>query len=307
MALLDTSVGYGFPMDSHKPTEWQNGLPVYDRAYNASDLRGFFSLLVTNGVYIDYLDELLVYEKAGSWYVKPGAAVAGGLLMPVDEEVKICDQSDIATGQYVYACIASRLDTDNLDFHVYARASSLATTEPVRNDSGCELVLARIDWRGTMTDLRLDGAMCGPVQLLSQPDTESFTAALATAVDQFNLNVGTVSTLPSGSTPTVTVRKPVEAGGEVFIDFGIPRGAPGEPGQSAPGVYVQEERPVEPEEGAVFMKKDPELRQIDQLQVYEVTGTYPGEFYPGEAYPGGTAKWTDYKFNPALVAGAQTS
>ena len=310
MALLDTSVGYGFPMDSHKPTEWQNGLPVYDRSYNASDLRGFFSLLVTNGVYIDYLDELLVYEKAGSWYVKPGAAVAGGLLMPVDEEVKICDQSDIATGQYVYACIASRLDTDNLDFHVYARSSSLATTEPVRNDSGCELVLARIDWRGTMTDLRLDGAMCGPVQLLAQPDTESFTAALATAVDQFNLNVGTVQSLPSGTTPTVTVRKPVEAGGEVFIDFGIPKGATGEPGrdgESAPTCYISPDSEEPPRVyGNVWFVDNKQTHTVTDLKCYETDRVYPGDqLFPDlDLFPGGTGQWVSHKLAPSIIATA---
>lgn len=306
MAIQTNSIKTVYPMDSGKPT-FQDGLPVYDRAYNASDLRTFMALSVTDGVWTDYLDELTPVRDGGSWYVSAGAAMAGGLLIPVGESVKVCDQSDITTGQYMYICVAARFDSTLRDGAVYARLSPSASEQPERTDSVHEIILARVDWRGTMTDLRLDNSMCGPVTAVAQPDTESFMASLFTAVDQFNLNVGTVSTLPSGSTPEVTVRKPVEAGGEVFIDFGIPRGAPGEPGQSAPGVYVQEERPTEPEEGAVFFKKDPELRQIDQLQVYEVTGTYPGEFYPGEAYPGGTAKWTDYKFNPALVAGAQTS
>lgn len=306
MAIQTNSIKTVYPMDSGEPT-FQGGLPVYDRAYNASDLRTFMALSVTDGVWTDYLDELTPVREGGSWYVSAGAAMAGGLLIPVGESVKVCDQSDITTGQYMYICVAARFDSTLRDGAVYARLSPSASEQPERTDSVHEIILARVDWRGTMTDLRMDNSMCGPVTAVAQPDTESFMASLFTAIDQFNLNVGEVTTLPSGSTPTVTVRKPVEAGGEVFIDFGIPRGAPGEAGQSAPGVYVQEERPAEPEEGAVFLKKDPELRQIDQLQVYEVTGTYPGEFYPGEAYPGGTAKWTDYKFNPALVAGAQTS
>ena len=307
MAVQTNRILTVYPMDSDVTKFDTDGLPVYDRGYNASDLRTFMRLSVTDGVWTDYLDELTPVQEGGSWYVSAGAAMAGGLLIPVGERVKVCDQADVSTGQYAYLCVAARFDSALRDGAVYARLSSSASEQPERTDSVHELILARVDWRGTMTDLRLDNSMCGPVTAVCQPDTDSFMAELKTAVDQFNLNVGTVSTLPSGSTPEVTVRKPVEAGGEVFIDFGIPRGAPGEAGQSAPGVYVQEERPGEPEEGAVFLKKDPELRQIDQLQVYEVTGTYPGEFYPGEAYPGGTAKWTDYKFNPALVAGAQTS
>lgn len=307
MAVQTNRILTVYPMDSDVTKFDTDGLPVYDRGYNASDLRTFMRLSVTDGVWTDYLDELTPVQEGGSWYVSAGAAMAGGLLIPVGERVKVCDQADVSMSQYAYLCVAARFDSALRDGAVYARLSSSASEQPERTDSVHELILARVDWRGTMTDLRLDNSMCGPVTAVCQPDTDSFMAELKTAVDQFNLNVGTVSTLPSGSTPEVTVRKPVEAGGEVFIDFGIPRGAPGEAGQSAPGVYVQEERPGEPEEGAVFLKKDPELRQIDQLQVYEVTGTYPGEFYPGEAYPGGTAKWTDYKFNPALVAGAKTS
>lgn len=265
------------------------------------------ALAVTDGVWTDYLDELTPVRQGGSWYVGPGAAMAGGLLIPVDESCKVCDQSDITTGQYAYICVAARFDSTLRDGAVYARLSASASEQPVRTESVHELILARIDWRGTMTDLRMDNSMCGPVTAIAQPDTDSFMQALFTAVDQFNLNVGTVTTLPSGSTPTIVVRKPVEAGGEVFVDFGIPRGAPGEPGQSAPGVYVQEERPEEPGEGAVWMGTNPDTRQIEQIEVYELTGTYPDEFYPDEAYPDGTIKWTAYTIDPALITGAQQS
>lgn len=306
MSLQTTSVKYVYPMDSGEPT-FQGGKPVYDRKYNASDLRTFMALAVTDGVWTDYLDELTPTLEGGSWYVGPGAAMAGGLLIPVDESCKVCDQSDITTGQYAYLCVAARFDSTLRDGAVYARLSASASEQPVRTESVHELILARVDWRGTMTDLRMDNSMCGPVTAVAQPDTESFMASLYTAVDQFNLNVGTVTTLPSGSTPTIVVRKPVEAGGEVFVDFGIPRGTPGEPGQSAPGVYVQEERPEEPGEGAVWMGTNPDTRQIEQIEVYELTGTYPDEFYPDEAYPDGTIKWTAYTIDPALITGAQQS
>ena len=306
MAVQETSIKGVYPMDSAKPT-FVEGRPVYDRPYNASDLRTFMSLSVTDGVWADYLDELTPVSEGGSWYVSAGAAMAGGLLIPVSEPAKVCEQSDITNGQYAYLCVAARFDSALRDGAVYARLSSSASEQPVRTDSVHELILARVNWRGEMTDLRMDNAMCGPVTAVCQPDTESFMASLQTAVSQFNLNVGTVTTLPSGSTPTVTVRKPMEASGEVFIDFGIPRGATGEPGQSAPGVYVQEDRPAEPGEGAVWMGTNPDTRQIEQIEVYELTGTYPDEFYPDEAYPDGNIKWQAYTIDPALVTGAQQS
>lgn len=293
-------------MDS-APPKFVDGRPVYDRSYNAADLRKFFALAVTDGVWTNYLDELAVVREGGSWRVSAGAAMARGLLIPVDEGLSVIDQSDIASGQYAYVCVAARLDSTFNDGAVYARISSSSAEQPIRTDSTHELILARIDWRGSVTDYRLDNSMCGPVTAVAQPDTRSFLLALLTAVDQFNLNVGEVASLPSGSTPTVTVRKPTEAGGEVFVDFGIPRGVQGEPGQSAPGVYLQEGRPTSPSEGTLWLGTDPGTRQIEHVECYEVTGTYPGEAYPGERYPGGTAAWAAYTIDPALLTGAQQS
>lgn len=301
MAIATNQITTVYPMDSVVTGVDDDGLPLYDRAYNASDLRTFMSLFVTDGVWTDYLDELTPVRQGGSWYVGAGAAMADGLLIPVDEQQRVIDQSDITTGQYAYICVAAQFDSTKRCGETYARLSSSSSEQPVRTESTHELILARIDWRGTMTDLRMDNAMCGPATAILQPDTESFMASLFTAVDQFNLNVGELTVLPSGSTPTVVVRKPVEAGGEVYIDFGIPRGPKGDPGQSAPGVYLQEERPEDPSEGTLWLGSDPDTRQIEHIEVYEVTGTYPGETYPGEKYPGGSAAWAAYTIDPSLV------
>lgn len=301
MAIAVNQITTVYPMDSIVTEVDSDGLPIYDRAYNASDLRTFMALFVTDGVWADYLDELTPVRQGGSWYVGAGAAMAEGLLIPVEEQQRVIDQSDITTGTYAYICVAAQFDSSKRCGETYARLSSSSAEQPIRTESTHELILARIDWRGTMTDLRMDNAMCGPVTAILQPDTESFMKSLYTAVDQFNLNVGTVTSLPSGSTPTVTVRKPVTAGGEVYVDFGIPRGAKGDPGQSAPGVYLQEERPEDPSEGTLWLGSDPDTRQIEHIEVYEVTGTYPGETYPGEKYPGGSAAWAAYTIDPALV------
>lgn len=301
MAIAVNQITTVYPMDSVITGVDSDGLPLYDRAYNAGDIRTFMSLFVTDGVWTSYQDELTPVRQGGSWYVGAGAAMANGLLIPVEEQQRVIDQSDITTGQYAYICVAAQFDSTKRCGETYARLSSSSAEQPVRTESTHELILARIDWRGTMTDLRMDNAMCGPVTAILQPDTVSFMQSLYTAVDQFNLNVGTVTSLPSGSTPTVTVRKPVEAGGDVYVDFGIPRGAPGEPGQSAPGVYIQEERPESPSEGTLWLGTDPDTRQIEHIEAYEVTGTYPGETYPGEKYPGGSAAWAAYTIDPALV------
>ena len=301
MAIAVNQITTVYPMDSVVTGVDTDGLPLYDRAYNAGDIRTFMSLFVTDGVWPSYLDELTPVRQGGSWYVGAGAAMANGLLIPVEEPQRVIDQSDIATGQYAYICVAAQFDSTKRCGETYARLSSSSAEQPVRTESTHELILARIDWRGTMTDLRMDNSMCGPVTAILQPDTVSFMQSLYTAVDQFNLNVGELTVLPSGSTPTVVVRKPVMAGGDVYIDFGIPRGPKGDPGQSAPGVYLQEERPEDPSEGTLWLGSDPDTRQIEHIEVYEVTGTYPGETYPGEKYPGGSAAWAAYTIDPALV------
>ena len=309
MSLHETSIKGVYPMDSGKPT-FKDGRPVYDRPYNASDLRTFMSLSVTDGVWADYLDELTPVSEGGSWYVGAGAAMAGGLLIPVAERAKACDQSDIATGQYAYLCVAARFDSALRDGAVYARLSDSASEQPVRTESTHELILARVDWRGTMTDLRMDNVMCGPVTAVCQPDTDSFMASLRTAVDQFNLNVGTVQSLPSGSTPEVTVRKPVAAGGEVFVDFGIPRGAPGEDGrdgESVPTCYVAPDSEEPPRSyGNVWFVDDRQTHTITDLRCYETDRVYPGSaVYPDrDLYPGGTGQWVSHKLAPSIVATA---
>lgn len=312
MAVTHNEITYAFPLDSRYEKESDGslvldelGFPVPDRAYNASDLRGAIARMVSDGVEVNYLDELTPHQTGGRWYVSPGGFFANGLYVPVTEDVGVVDQSDVSTGSYAFIVAAGLFDESKRCGDVFAVVTDSSTYSPVRSESRWELVLARVDWRGTMTDYRMDNSMCGPATAIHQPDTDSFMAALHTAVDQFNLNFSEPKLLPSGSTPTVVVRKPVLAGGEVYVDLGLPRGPRGEPGQSAPGVYVQEERPAEPSEGAVWMGTDPDTRQVEHLEVYELTPTYPDEFYPDEAYPDGNVKWTAYTIDPALVTGAQ--
>ena len=309
MAINTTSIKTVYPMDSAPPTEWQNGIPVYDRPYNAADLRTFMSLSVTDGVWPDYLDELSIEKRGTQWYLLPGAAMAGGLLIPFTDEAVLCSQSDIPTGRYAYVCVAARFDSDLRDGAAYARVSASPDPSPERTESVHELVLFRIDWRGTITDYRMNNSLCGPVSPVLQPDTESFMLELKTAVSQFNLNVGDVETLPSGTTPTVEVRKPEQAGGDVYIDFGIPRGAPGQPGKdgdSAPTMYVQDDEPPRVD-GNVWMVDDRSTvpHAITAVRVYEMATLYPGTAtFPGAGtFPGGSGAWEDHVFSPALFPG----
>lgn len=308
MAITTTSLTKVYPMDSGPEPiaiDEKTNTPIYDREYNAADLRRFMGLAVTDGVYADYLDELAVTQDAGEWCVGAGAAMARGLLVPVDEAVPVLLQSDIPQGSYAFVIVAGRFDSSLRDGAVYAVVQQSPEYEPVRTDSLWELVLARVDWRGTATDYRLDNRMCGPVTAVSQPDTESFMLSLSTALSQFDLQVGTVTALPSGSTPTVEVVKPAVAGEPVTIDYGIPRGEKGEDGDRVPTVFVQTDEPA-PYPGAVWLVDDRSAvpHEITGLKVYEVEGLWPSDaLHPGQdLYPGGTGQWVDHVLSPTIIA-----
>lgn len=310
MAVSTKSIKTAYPMDSKVTETGADGLPVYDRAYNARDLRAVMSLALTDGVFPDEGDELVVSQSAGVWSVGTGVAVCDGLIVRNDEPFNVISQSDVATGKYAYVIVAGRFDSGLRDGAIYAVVTEEATYEPERTESVWEVVLARVDWRGGFRDLRLDPSYCGAVAPVVPVDTDSFMAELKTAVSQFNLNVGEVESLPSGTDPTVTVRKPEVAGGQVYVDFGIPRGAPGEPGRdgdSAPTMWVQDEEPPR-KEGSVWLVDDRSTNPhaISAVRVYELARTFPGaSTFPSDStFPGGAGSWVDHVFSPALFPGS---
>lgn len=307
MALLTHSYTLVVPMDSAELSVDSDGLPVYDRPYNASDIRSMLTRMMTDGVFPNDQTELLPYSQGGAWYVGAGSAIVGGLYVPVSAAVKVADQTDIPTGQYLYICLAGRFDMATRDGAVYARLSSNSAEMPTRTESVHELILARVDWRGTMTDYRADTSRCGFVNAVNEIDTDSFMAELKTAVDQFNLNVGTVSTLPPGSTPSVVVRKPEVAGEPVYIDFGIPRGPQGEKGQDGsrePALWIRPESdPPTMHPDDVWLVDDKTTHVISAIKAAEVDSIYPANtLYPGAStYPGGTMQWVDHTLAADLI------
>lgn len=305
-----TSLTSVFPMDSSAtPTINDEGLPVYDRAYNASDFRRVMRTLYTDGVLTDYLDELTVDTDGATWSVAAGAAIANGLLINSEDAVDVIAQSEIATDSYAFIIIAGCFDRADRNAQIYAVVQSTADYTPTRTESKWELVLGRVDWRGILTDYRLDDTYCGAASPFEPVDTDSFVKSLKTAVSQFNLNVGTVTTLPPATTPTVTVRKPAAAGGDVYIDFGIPRGATGADGKDGevkvPTTYVRpEDNPPQGVYETVWFVDDTDTHTITDIRVYQSAGVYPSDTtYPSESlYPGGEGDWVSHKIAAALVA-----
>lgn len=232
-----TSITDVYPIDSDvkrdeggKPVLDEWGFVIPDRESNADALRSVMRTFFSSGVFADEGDELAVTSSGGTWSVGTGVAIADGLRIPVKKPAEVISQGEIGTGQYAYIIIAARFETNYRDGAIYAVVADSTTYEPVRDGSTYELVLARVDWRGEIRDLRLDPSMCGAAAPFMDVDTDSFMLALYTALSQFNLNIGDVVALPVGSDPEVVVRKPDEAGGDVYIDFKLPKGVKGETG-----------------------------------------------------------------------------
>lgn len=234
MALATTRITGAYPLDSMVTKVDEDGLPVYDRPYNASDLREANALMVTDGVFKNHLDECVVRRDGTGWYVMPGYAMAAGLLVPVASRALVLDQSDIPKGRYAHIVLAARFDTQYRDGAVYARLSASADIEPVRTASVHELVLGTVDWNGTFRDTRLEAGKCGYVNAVAEGDTDSFIEELRVKVAQFDLDIGVVESLPPDREPYVTVDKPTSPGGVTVVGFGLPQGPTGATGPTGP-------------------------------------------------------------------------
>lgn len=232
MALREKSIKKAYPLDSSaSPVSFdENGAPVYDREYNASDIRKTYARYFSDGVFTAVGEKLLVKRAGGTWYVHSGSAMCAGLRIDLDERTPVVDQADITPGKYAYVCVEARFDSALNDGHVYARLSSSPTERPVRTASNHEVILARINWDGAITDLRLDKGYCGPVRFLFDVDTDNFVDALETKLGQFDLSVGLVEALSPDERPYVTVTKPTDPGDPTVVGFGLPQGPTGPKG-----------------------------------------------------------------------------
>ena len=307
--MAETSFTTVYPMDS-KTSQGEDGLPVYDRAYNASDLRRVMGAYLTDGVFAADGDALAVKPVGDGFTVGKGSAMAHGLYIEVGHAVEACKLAEIGSGWYAHVVLAARFDIERRDAAVYAVISQSPAYTPVRDASKWELELARVDWRGKVTDMRLDGAACGLVQPFEPLDTDALLSELHTAVSQFDLRVGSITSLPAGATPTVTVRKPEVAGQPVVVDWGIPdgkTGAPGKDGDTAPTLYIRTEDDEPPAVyDNVWAVDDKATHTITALRCYETDKVYPGAARnPGaQVYPGGIGQWVSHKIAADLIAQA---
>lgn len=227
--MKTTTITNGFPFDSEWSGEDKDGLPIGDRQYYADDLRRAMKTMLHDGVIADYGQEMAVTCDTTGVKVAPGSAIADGILFDLRETANPMARAELATGHYYFVVAAVRFDLAYRDVELTVVDIQTPEYEPVRTASRHEIVLARVDWRGAVRDLRPDPKYCGFASPFAPLDTSTFTTTLDEALRNFDVKSGRTTTTAPGTEASVTVRK-VEGEG-AYIDMSIPRGDRGEKGE----------------------------------------------------------------------------
>lgn len=226
--MKTTTITNGFPFDSEWSGEDKDGLPIGDRQYYADDLRRAMKTMLHDGVIADYGQEMAVTCDTTGVKVAPGSAIADGILFDLRETANPMARAELATGHYYFVVAAVRFDLAYRDVELTVVDIQTPEYEPVRTASRHEIVLARVDWRGTVRDLRPDPKYCGFASPFAPLDTSTFTTTLDEALRNFDVKSGKTTTTAPGTQAAVTVRK-VEGEGS-YIDVSVPRGDRGPKG-----------------------------------------------------------------------------
>lgn len=226
--MKTTTITNGFPFDSEWSGEDKDGLPIGDRQYYADDLRRAMKTMLHDGVIADYGQEMAVTCDTTGVKVAPGSAIADGILFDLRETASPMARAELATGHYYFVVAAVRFDLAYRDVELTVVDIQTPEYEPVRTASRHEIVLARVDWRGAVRDLRPDPKYCGFASPFAPLDTSTFTTTLDEALRNFDVKSGKTTTTAPGTQAAVTVRK-VEGEGS-YIDVSVPRGDRGPEG-----------------------------------------------------------------------------
>ena len=214
--MKTTTITNGFPFDSEWSGEDKDGL------------RRAMKTMLHDGVIADYGQEMAVTCDTTGVKVAPGSAIADGILFDLRETANPMARAELATGHYYFVVAAVRFDLAYRDVELTVVDIQTPEYEPVRTASRHEIVLARVDWRGAVRDLRPDPKYCGFASPFAPLDTSTFTTTLDEALRNFDVKTGKTTTTAPGTQAAVTVRK-VEGEG-TYIDVSVPRGDRGPEG-----------------------------------------------------------------------------
>lgn len=178
-----------FPWNSIATEIGEDGLPVYDRAYSADDLREVYETFFSDGVFLtqDGGAFKVSPDTGMTVVVAPGKCCIKGTVGWEDEERKLILQasaSDLDRIDTIVLRWNTNTEARSIDLYVKTGVAAAAPKRPelTRNDSVYELGLADIFVaketasivRQRITDTRLSDARCGMVAPLLDVDTTTF-------------------------------------------------------------------------------------------------------------------------------------
>lgn len=176
-----------FPWDSVATSIGEDGYPVYDRVYQASDLREVYETFFSNGIFTDSETALKVSPGEGMTVrVAPGRCCINGTVGYEEEERELAltasgtmDRIDTVVLRW-----DSALDARSIDLYVLAGAPSETPVRPTLTRSATVWELGLCDVYVTahmlqtksekMTDTRLDSNRCGVVAPFVKLNTQNF-------------------------------------------------------------------------------------------------------------------------------------
>lgn len=176
-----------FPWDSVATSIGEDGYPVYDRVYQASDLREVYETFFSNGVFTDDENALKVSPGSGMTVkVAPGRCCINGTVGYEHEErtLAITSSGNLDRIDTVVLRWDSSLDARSVDLYVLAGAPADTPVRPTltRSETVWELGLCDVYVTAhmaqtkaeKMTDTRLETERCGVVAPFVVLNTKNF-------------------------------------------------------------------------------------------------------------------------------------
>lgn len=166
---------------------------TYDKIYDASDFSNYFSLFISDGVFINPADQLKVVAKSGRTVtVKAGWAFIEGYWFHLDADLDITLGPNTTSSGF-FDTICCTLNKTNRQITI-EKKENVSSTLPVNNGIIHELVLATIQVNAGATeitnarisDLRPSSKYCGFVSSpVTQIDTSNLFLQYDTAFNEW--------------------------------------------------------------------------------------------------------------------------
>lgn len=186
-----------FPMDSLVSEIGDNGLPVYDRPYTATDLRAWMQHFVSNGVFMNSNGLRVTAGSGMTVIVSPGSCHINGAVGYEEEQRTLTIQASNPTYDRIDSVVCRlnlNVEARNCELYVIQGSPAQDPVRPAltRNSSVYEIGIADIFvpagagafTQQRITDTRLETDRCGAVTPFVTIDTTGIYDQLYDQVQQ---------------------------------------------------------------------------------------------------------------------------